>query len=536
MRKTRRLLWGRRTCLGVMALVMVLTMGFAMEHFSFVSHAESKGKVTSSSAVNIRKEPSTSSSAVGSVETGKEIDVRGQVTASDGTTWYQVFVDANTLGYIRSDLIQITDGSTPPTVEATASTTVNNTTTNNTTTGENNTTTNTNETPVDVTAVEPLSATVTNGQKVRVRSNASTTSSIVTSVQSGMALTVTGQATGTDGNVWYQVEFIDNGSNVVGFIRADYVSLSGEVVPASTETPDATEPSEEEPAQTEEPEETKTWETQLQGDTWFLLNMDSNKQYEIDELFNAVQQNGDLYEASQKTVKSQKIAIIILVVLAVAAAAVAVLLFLKIKDAADAAYFSEVEKEVARKRGESRSKNGQKVVHTVGPDKKPGGKAAVVQPQTGRAAGAKAASAQAPGGRAGGKPVSAQAQGGRTAGARPETVQAQSGKAAGARPAGAQGSRAVGARPAGSQSGTRTAGTQSQGARPVGTQQQGIRPVGGQSQGARPVGKQSQGARAAETAKAANTQQAPGWKSKNFMTDDDEFEFEFLNWDGEDEQ
>ena len=30
--------------------------------------------------------------------------------------------------------------------------------------------------------------------------------------------------------------------------------------------------------------------------------------------------------------------------------------------------------------------------------------------------------------------------------------------------------------------------------------------------------------------------QDPGWKSKNFMSDDDEFEFEFLNWDGDEEQ
>ena len=30
--------------------------------------------------------------------------------------------------------------------------------------------------------------------------------------------------------------------------------------------------------------------------------------------------------------------------------------------------------------------------------------------------------------------------------------------------------------------------------------------------------------------------QNPGWKTKNFMSDDDEFEFEFLNWDGDEDQ
>ena len=33
-----------------------------------------------------------------------------------------------------------------------------------------------------------------------------------------------------------------------------------------------------------------------------------------------------------------------------------------------------------------------------------------------------------------------------------------------------------------------------------------------------------------------NNADSKAWKSKNFMTDDDEFEFEFLNWDGEEEK
>ena len=75
--------------------------------------------------------------------------------------------------------------------------------------------------------MQPISASATGGQSIRVRANASTTSQIVTTAKEGLALTVTGQATGTDGNVWYQVTFIDNGSEVTGFIRNDYVTLSG---------------------------------------------------------------------------------------------------------------------------------------------------------------------------------------------------------------------------------------------------------------------------------------------------------------------
>ena len=534
MKKARKLLWSRRARLGVMALALVLTMGFAVEHFSFVSHAESQGKITASSSVNIRKEANSSSSVVGSAEKGATIDIRGQATASDGTVWYQVFVDANTLGYIRSDLVQITDGSTPPKVEATVSTPASETTTSTTneTTTSSSTTVNTNETPVAVTAIQPLSATVTNGEKVRVRSNASTTSSIVTSVQSGMALTVTGQATGTDGNVWYQVEFIDNGANVVGFIRSDYVALSGEVVPVSAETPETTTP--EESVQTEEPVETKTWETQLQGEKWYLLNMDTNNQWVIDDLFSAVETNGNLYETSQKTVKSQKIAIIILVILLVAVAAVATLLFLKIKDMMDSAYFSEVEKETLRRRGESGSKNGQKVVHTVGPDKKQGSRPTGARPAGAQPQGARPAGAQPQGARpAGTRPAGAQPQGTRPAGTQPQGARPAGTQPQGTRPAGAQ---PQGARPAGAQpQGTRPAGAQSQGTRPAGAQPQGTRPAGAQPQSARPATAQPQSSRPADTVRPADTQQNPGWKSKNFMTDDEEFEFEFLHWDGEEE-
>ena len=80
-----------------------------------------------------------------------------------------------------------------------------------------------------------------------------------------------------------------------------------------------------------------------------------------------------------------------------------------------------------------------------------------------------------------------------------------------------------------------------QGGRPV----QGQRPAGQQArpvtQGARPAAPQTgrpapQVDRPVKPAQNNGNPQDPGWKSKNFMSDDDEFEFEFLNWDGDEEQ
>ena len=492
---------------GMLALVLVLGAGLFTEDLAFVSHAESAAKVTASSA-KIRKSADSSSEVIGSAAKDKTISIKSQTKGADGYTWYEVYVDANTLGYIRSDLVSITDGSTPPSSSNTTTTT-----TTTTTTATATPTPAVNETPVDVTAVEPVSATVTGGQSVRVRSNASTTSQIVTTAENGMALTVTGQATGTDGNTWYQVNFIANNTEVTGFIRSDYVALSGELQAPSTEQPAEEQPSEEQPAEDTQTT-SKDWDTQLQGDAWYLLDMVGQKQYKIDDLFSSIDQIAEIntqFETNQKKITSQKVVIIILVILLVAAAAAITLLIFKIKDMTDAADFSDAEEAALRRRrvdrpqtgrGQGtrpapqggRPQGGQKVMHEVGAERRPAGK---------------------PAGQ-GGRPV------------RPAAPQGQ-------RPAGQQ------TRPAAQ--GTRLAAPQEgrpagQAARPARPAEQQARPA---AQGQRPAAPQTgrpapQVDRPVKPAQNNGNPQDPGWKSKNFMSDDDEFEFEFLNWDGDEEQ
>ena len=502
MRRTRKISWAAKARLAAFSLIMVLVLGLTMDGFSLVSYAQSQGKVVAASA-KIRKEPNTTSEVLGSAAKDAKVTINHQTAASDGTIWYQVFVDADTLGYIRSDLVTITDGSTPSTVETTTQQTA--TTTPAATAAPAPAATPApavNETPAEVTPVEPLSATVTGGENVRVRGNASTTSQIVTRVSNGSAITVTGQATGADGKVWYQVAFTENGSEVVGFIRNDYVALSGELTPV---TPEAEQPEgADEPATTDEsveeaePEEQKAWETQLQGDTWYLLDMETPGQYKIADLFAAIEQNGDAFDQSQATVKSQKMVIIILVIVVIALCAAVTFLIFKIKDIEDSAYFSEVERDTVRQRSTDRPKGGQKVMHTVGGEKR-----TADRPQGGRPAG--------------GRPV--QPQGERQA-TRP--VQPQSERPMGSRPVQPQGERPMGSRPVQPQ------GERSMGSRPV--QPQGERPMGSrpaQPQGERPVAPKP-AAQPQPSAPQNNSR-----KAKNFMVDDDEFEFEFLNWDGE---
>ena len=492
---------------GMLALVLVLGAGLFSEDLAIVSHAESAAKVTASSA-KIRKSADSSSEVIGSAEKDKTISIKSQTQGADGYTWYEVYVDANTLGYIRSDLVSVTDGSTPPSSS--------NTTTTTTTTQAPAV----NETPVDVTAVEPMSASVTGGQSVRVRSNASTTSQIVTTAENGMALTVTGQATGTDGNTWYQVNFIANNTEVTGFIRSDYVALSGELQAPSTE-----QPAEEQPAENSGTEDTQTsskdWDTQLQGDSWYLLDMAGQKQYKIDDLFHSIDQIAEIntqYETNQKKINSQKVVIIILVILLVISVAAITLLIFKTKDMMDAADFSDAEEEAARRRVDRpktdrsqgtrpASQGGQKVMHEVGAEKRPAGKPA---PQGQRPAGQN------------GRPAAPQAgQNGRSAA--PQAGQ-------NGRPAAPQaGQNGRPAKPGEGRPG-------SQGQKP-GTPQNGRPAPKGQKNSAPQNGRPApQVDRPVKPAQNNGGQQDPSWKSKNFMSDDDEFEFEFLNWDGEEEQ
>ena len=448
--------------------ILVLLLVFLLGANPVTVYAQSQG--TMRSTAYIRKEADTGSDVLGSVLQGKTITINKEVTGSDGMVWYQVFLDSENLGYIRSDMVQKSDGSTPSSsttgtgADSSSTNTGSGTTTDTGTTGGIDGNTAADGQGGAVTQVEPQSATVI-GAMVRVRSDASASAGIVVTVEKDAVLTVDGYAAGTDGNTWYRVSFIADGSSVTGYVRSDFVTLAGELVPVTAESPEENSAGEED--ETGEPEEvireTKDYDTQLQGEDWYLLNNVEGVQYKISELLAAAQENAKLYQESQKTVSSQKIAIIVLVVLAAGLGLVVTVLIFKIKDVMDEAYFKAVEKDTMRQRGDGKNKTGsnKNVMHTVG----------------------------------------------NRTGAAPQ----KSGTGNTVSPGG---SRDNGAKPAGSGSGLKTSVPQYK------------NPSGAQT-------KQKSREQAVQKTQAQPAKQEQGWKSKNFMADDDEFEFEFLNWDGE---
>ena len=345
--------------LGVFAFLLAVTFGLSG---AFVSYA-SQAKVTARSA-NIRKEASTGSDKVGGVKQGDVVDIVGTVKGTDGKDWYQVSFNGLS-GYIRSDLVTLTEGSVPPEGNGGAG----------------------NEPPADVRPLNPVSATVSRDSG-RIRSTPSVSGEIVSEVPNGLVLTVTGDVTDADGSLWYQVNYNSGETPVNGYIRSDYVTLAADTTPVTDTPPEAPEP-------TQEPvPEDKPYDTILYEGEWHLMVNATNEAYNIEDLFASVDtanSNAALYEEVAKSEKNQKVIIIILVFLLVAAVAGIAFLVFKIKDMMDAAYFSEVENDALRKRKAANQGGSQRVMHSVDsevPQGRAGGARQTGMPQGQRSQGA----------------------------------------------------------------------------------------------------------------------------------------------------
>ena len=471
MRETVKIRFELKTKVMFIMTVMMMVLVFGMT--TIISHAE-EGKVTASS-VKIRASADTNSEMIGGALQGDVLTITGEVPDADGVhTWYQVTFEGTRTGYVRSDLMQKVSGggtSTPSAPTVNPSSVVG-----------------------DVTALQPVSAKVT-GEQVRVRSNASTSGSIVSTVQRDAMLTIVGMATDSEQKTWYQVNFSDASGQLSGFVRYDFVSVEGEIIPADQvpvePDPVVTDPVDPVVTDPVEPEPVhKDYETQQFDGVWNLVDYVQNQRYPIEDLFNAGKQNKQLYDEAEAKLKSTRIIMIILVVLVVVLALATTLLFFKVRDMMDAAYFEEVEKETIRNRQGQRS-SGKASMPTVGAGSRSSG-----------------GSQQKSSGSSQSRPSGSGQQ----------------------RPAGSGSQRPSGSgqqKPAGSSS-QRPSGNSQQ--RPAGSGQQ-SRSAGGQAnsgqQTSKPAGQQSR--------PASREGQNSSKQSKNFMADDDEFDFEYLNWDGEED-
>lgn len=259
---------GSRGFIHVLAAIMfclVLSIGT-------VCYADEVSATVTVASAKIRASADPNSQQLGSAKQGGTVSIIGQTTGTDGKTWYQVFVDANTKGFIRADLVNVTGTGTISSVSSDASASTSTTTTTTTDT--------------QVSSTDKKSGTVQTNN-VRIRKGASTTADVVATANRGMVVTVTGEAAGDDGNTWYQISFTYNSKEITGYIRSDLVTF--DALPADTAqttingtgetteepaTEAATEEVTEQPATEEQPQEQESSSSSDDSQSMILMNVD----------------------------------------------------------------------------------------------------------------------------------------------------------------------------------------------------------------------------------------------------------------------
>ena len=88
--------------MAAMMFCLVLSIGT-------VCYADEVAATVTVASAKIRASADPSRPQQGSAKQGGTVSIIGQTTGTDGKTWYQVFVDANTKGFIRADLVNVTE-------------------------------------------------------------------------------------------------------------------------------------------------------------------------------------------------------------------------------------------------------------------------------------------------------------------------------------------------------------------------------------------------------------------------------------------
>lgn len=314
-----RFLWGMAAAAGIVTILWCQ---------SFVSLADSTGTVKVDS-VKIREKTDTGSKVIGSAARGTTVSIRNEVQDDSGTLWYQVFVNANTTGYIRADMIEKKEGGT--TNDAGAQ--------NDGAQGDSQ--------PASGATVQAGSAmdaqyATVSPEAVKVRMAPSTNDGVVDRLTRGAQVVVSGQSEGTDGKVWYYVTFTgSDGAERTGFIRSDLLSL-GDMVPV----PEEEEP--EQPVETPAPAEPVTNDYEVTYDqekdgsyAWYLHDNVEGYKWKLQQLLDAVETKEEDASDDAKTLVKQRIVIVVLIGLSVLLIAVVIIMALKLRDV----YYEEYEDE-----------------------------------------------------------------------------------------------------------------------------------------------------------------------------------------------
>lgn len=89
--------------LGCLAAAFLFSL--ALGTMEVQAYVNTVGIVKDGGGANIRLKSSTDSEVLASVEGGAKVEICGTEVGADGYTWYKVYINGNTIGYVRSDLV-----------------------------------------------------------------------------------------------------------------------------------------------------------------------------------------------------------------------------------------------------------------------------------------------------------------------------------------------------------------------------------------------------------------------------------------------
>lgn len=288
----------------------------------FKSQAAGTGKIKVGSAI-IRQSADKDSTPVATSSQGTVVTINNEVTDAAGIVWYEIQVDANTIGYVRSDLVDKEGGSDTSATEAAQSSNA------GFAPGA--------ETGPE-TAMDAQYATI-KVRAAKIRTAASTSKGVVDSIPEGHQVIISGQTNGSD-KPWYYITFTGtDGTEKSGYVRSDLVTL-GDMVPV--QQPEEQAPEEQTPEEQLEPEpEVKDdygliYEPNSEGNyEWFLhdyTGTDETKQ-SVREILDTVHALDVNQSIDAKTVTKQRIIIIVLLGVIVLLAVVITIMVFKLRDA-----------------------------------------------------------------------------------------------------------------------------------------------------------------------------------------------------------
>ncbi len=352
--KNLKVLTEKSSLIKFLSAVVIAVTVFWMTALSSLA---AEGEVIADTA-KIRAQANTSSEVIASTVKGKTIDIVGVEQDSSGMKWYKVPVAGGGYGYIRSDLVK-----TSETLEF-----------DEENTSQSQTTADTTDTskPADTvpTAIGEQQAVIQCETNVKIRSGASTSHDVVTSLPNGTAITLIGEANDNAGNKWYQMTCSYNGRSIEGYVRSDLIAIGaantdnsdggeGEAVVDGTETSEGenTEGTEgETPSEVQEPETQPEEEHNDYEIRWaqnkdnedydyFLYDNIAGNRMRLSEVMNAVNASDENAQKLQDQVDKEKIIIIVLAVVIVLLFIVITILIFKIRSLYYEDYDEEDEEE-----------------------------------------------------------------------------------------------------------------------------------------------------------------------------------------------